>query len=46
MTQARRISRAAVNAEQRAALASRIAGFVTWEIDAETLEIVYDTGLA
>jgi two-component sensor histidine kinase len=27
-------------------LAARIAGFVTWEIDAETLAIVYDTGLA
>ncbi len=32
--------------DRRAALASRIAGFVTWEIDAETLRIVYDTGLA
>lgn len=35
-----------VAAERRAALASRLAGFVTWEIDAETLRIVYDTGLA
>jgi PAS domain-containing protein len=35
-----------VATEQRAALASRLAGFVTWEIDAQTLRIVYDTGLA
>jgi PAS domain S-box-containing protein len=33
-------------ADQRAVLAARLAGFVTWEIDAETLRIVYDTGLA
>jgi hypothetical protein len=34
--------------ERRAACghAARLAGFVTWEIDAETLRIVYDTGLA
>ena len=40
------MSRAAVAAERRAAIASRIAGFVTWEIDVETMAIVYDTGLA
>ncbi|TNC49551.1 PAS domain S-box protein [Rubellimicrobium rubrum] len=37
--------RAAV-VERRATLASRIAGFVTWEIDAETTEVIYETGLA
>ncbi len=36
----------AAAAQRRALLASRIAGFVTWEIDAETLGITYDTGLA
>ena len=36
MTLARISFNSTVTAERRAALASQIAGFVTWEIDAET----------
>ena len=46
MTGACQASDAAAAAERRAALASRLAGLVTWEIDAETSQVTYDTGLA
>lgn len=46
VTAERRAQERAAAMEHRAVLASRIADFVTWEIDAETSQVTYDTGLA